>query len=223
MPKLTNAELTKRLNAAEAMLAGNTAVLPSAAAAVVVAGVLGTDAQSAIIASLVNALATRDKSANLITDVCSVVYGYTKGAELSESDRETIKSACVTEKTYPNKDTLKSRRTDVEAILKAHARLPEAIKAYQAANNGRGDWHDGLRIARLLNNAKKNLTVADAVKEALPEVGPELTEEQKKTKAALDCLERTSKALKAFATKFPQHGTATQAFCAQVNLNLFGK
>lgn len=122
---------------------------------------LSTTARSAIVSSYVDALSQNESTGSLVTQVCDVARKYTKGEDISDEDRSAIVTDIARAKGWKGKSA-KSRCSEVNVVLKAHASLPEAIELYRTKAK-RVQWHDGMKLARRLNAGD---TIAQAVKAA---------------------------------------------------------
>ena len=85
-----------------------------------------------------------------------------KGEEIPEDDRKAIVSDIARAKGWTGKSA-KSRKSECNVILKAYAKLGEAIKAFSKKAK-RMQWHDAMKLARQLN---KGATIQKAVSFAM--------------------------------------------------------
>ena len=122
---------------------------------------LTATARSAIVSSFVDALSANESTGSLVTQVCDVARKYTKGADIADDDRSAIVSDIAKARGWKGKSA-KSRCSEVNVVLRAHASLPEAIDAYRSRAK-RCQWHDSMKLARRLNAGD---SIAAAVKAA---------------------------------------------------------
>lgn len=122
---------------------------------------LSSTARSAIVSSFVEALAANESTGSLVTQVCDVARKYTKGEDFSDEDRSAIVSDIAKARGWKGASA-KSRCSEVNVVLKAHASLPEAIGAFKSKAK-RCQWHDSMKIARRLNAGD---SITQAVKAA---------------------------------------------------------
>lgn len=123
---------------------------------------LSTAARSAIVSSYVKALDAHMTSGSLVTQVCETAMRYMKGEEIPEDDRKAIVSDIARAKGWTGKSA-KSRMSECNVILKAYAKLGEAIEAFSTKAK-RMQWHDAMKLARQLN---KGATIQKAVSFAM--------------------------------------------------------
>lgn len=122
---------------------------------------LSTTARSAIVSSFVDALSQNESTGSLVTQVCDTARKYLKGAAISDEDRSAIVSDIAKARGWKG-PSLRSRASEVNVVLKAYNKLPEAIEAYRAKAK-RVQWHDSMKLARRLNAGD---TIAQAVRAA---------------------------------------------------------
>lgn len=122
---------------------------------------LSATARSAIVAAYVEALSTNESTGSLVTQVCDVARKYTKGEAFSDEARSAIVSDIARARGWKGASA-KSRCSEVNVVLKAHATLPEAIESYRTKAK-RCQWHDSMKLARRLNAGD---TIAQAVRAA---------------------------------------------------------
>src|SRR5690606_32033765 len=101
---------------------------------------LSTTARSAIVSSYVKALNAHEPSGSLVTQVCETAMRYMKGEEIPEDDRKAIVADIARAKGWKGKSA-KSRISECNVILKAYAKLGEALEAFSAKAK-RVQWHD---------------------------------------------------------------------------------
>lgn len=123
---------------------------------------LSTAARSAIVASYVKALDAHETSGSLVTQVCETAMRYLKGEEIPEDDRKAIIADIARAKAWTGKSA-KSRMSECNVILRAYAKLGEAIEAFRAKAK-RMQWHDAMKLARRINAGD---TIQQAVRFAL--------------------------------------------------------
>lgn len=122
---------------------------------------LSSTARSAIVSSFVEALSANESTGSLVTQVCDVARKYTKGEDFSDEDRSAIVADISKARGWKGASA-KSRCSEVNVVLKAHASLPEAIESYRTKAK-RCQWHDSMKLARRLNAGD---TIGQAVKAA---------------------------------------------------------
>ncbi len=122
---------------------------------------LTSTARSAIVSSFVEALSANESTGSLVTQVCDVARKYTKGEDFSDEDRSAIVSDIAKARGWKGA-SMKSRTSEVNVVLKAHADLPEAIDLFSKKAK-RVQWHDSMKLARRINAGD---TIAQAVKAA---------------------------------------------------------
>jgi hypothetical protein len=110
---------------------------------------LSTAARSAIVSSYVKALDAHETSGSLVTQVCETANRYMKGEEIPEEDRKAIIADIARAKGWKGASA-KSRMSECNVILKAYAKLGEAIEMYRAKTK-RVQWHDSMKLARRIN------------------------------------------------------------------------
>jgi len=123
---------------------------------------LSTAARSAIVASYVKALDAHETSGSLVTQVCDTAHKYLKGEEIPEEDRKAIVADIARAKGWKGASA-KSRMSECNVILRAYAKLGEAIEAFRTKAK-RMQWHDAMKLARRLNAGD---TIAQAVAYAM--------------------------------------------------------
>ena len=110
---------------------------------------LSATARSAIVAAYIDALSANESTGSLVTQVCDVARKYTKGEAFSDDARTAIVADIAKARGWKG-PSLKSRASEVNVVLKAHAQLPEAIDAFRTKAK-RVQWHDSMKLARRLN------------------------------------------------------------------------
>src|SRR5690606_13447938 len=95
---------------------------------------LSTAARSAIVSSYVKALDAHETSGSLVAQVCETAMRYMKGEEIPEEDRRAIVADIARAKKWTGKSA-KSRMSECNVILRAYAKLGEAIEAFRAKAN----------------------------------------------------------------------------------------
>lgn len=111
---------------------------------------LSSTARSAIVSSFVDALSTNETTSSLVTQVCDVARKYLKGEPITDDDRADICADIASARGWKPK-VMKQRKSEVNTVLKAYSKLPEAIKLLSTKNNGRAQWHDSMKLARRIN------------------------------------------------------------------------
>lgn len=122
---------------------------------------LTSTARSAIVSSFVEALSANESTGSLVTQVCDVARKYTKGEDFSDEDRSAIVADIAKARGWKG-PSMKSRCSEVNVVLKAHASLPEAIESFRTKAK-RCQWHDSMKMARRLNAGD---SITQAVKAA---------------------------------------------------------
>ncbi len=123
---------------------------------------LSATARSAIVAAYVEALTTNESTGSLVTQVCDAANKYMHGEPIATGDRTAIAADIAKARGWKG-TSLKSRISEVNVVLRAYDRLPEAIEGFTQRAK-RCQWHDSMKIARRLN---KGDSVAKAIKAAL--------------------------------------------------------
>jgi hypothetical protein len=167
---------------------------------------LSTTARSAIVASYVDALSANESTGSLVTQVCDVARKYTKGADIAEEDRSAIVADISKARGWKGKSA-KSRCSEVNVVLRAHASLPEAIEAYRAKAKS-VQWHDSMKLARRINAGD---SITQAVKAAFVSGG---------SGAKVSPSGRTAGALKAWYKAEPRKREAILKAAELLNIKL---
>lgn len=113
---------------------------------------------SHIVSTFVNALTAAENTGSLVTSVCEAAAKHYKGEEIAKSDLDALVEEIAKSRGWKDA-ALKSRSSEVRAILKSYVELPEAVEAYKAKAK-RCDWHTMLTLAR-------RLVAGDSVKTAV--------------------------------------------------------
>lgn len=167
---------------------------------------LSTTARSAIVSSFVDALSANESTGSLVTQVCDVARKYTKGEDISDEDRSAIVSDIAKARGWKGASA-KSRTSECNVVLKAHATLPEAIDAYRAKAK-RVQWHDSMKLARRLN-------AGDSVTQAVKAAFATGTQSKKSTPSG-----RVAGALKAWFKDEPRKQKAILEAAALLGIKL---
>jgi broad specificity phosphatase PhoE len=125
--------------------------------------ILDTSARSAIASTFSKALDTVENGASNFTQVCNIAARFLKGKPCPKADQDSI-AEDIAERRGWKAMTREVRKSEVRVILRAYVNLPEAVEAFRKRMKA-CSWHEGMKLARLLNTHKGNvkLAVADAV------------------------------------------------------------
>lgn len=168
--------------------------------------ILTGTARSAIVSSFVEALTTNESTGSLVTQVCDTAHKYLKGADMSDDDRKAIVADITKAKGWKGA-SVKARSSECNVVLRAYAKLPEAIQAYRNKAR-RVQWHDSMKLARRLNAGD---SIAAAVRSAFT-TG---TQSKKSTPSG-----RVAGALKAWFKSVPAKRDAILKAAALLNIKL---
>ncbi len=112
--------------------------------------IVSASVHNRIVTAFSSALATRESTGSLVTQVCDIANTALRGAEIPSAERKLIVADIAESRGWEGK-TLKSRSSEVNVVLKAYAKLGEAVKQFTKKNEGRCEWHDSMKLARRLN------------------------------------------------------------------------
>lgn len=111
--------------------------------------VLSITARSAIVSAYVDALDSVENTGSLVTQVCDKAQQYMKGEPFADDDRKAIVLDISKARGWKGA-SVKSRQSEVNVILKAYAKLPDAIAALSSKAK-KCQWHDSMKLARRIN------------------------------------------------------------------------
>lgn len=122
---------------------------------------LAVGARNKISSAIVSALSAYENTGLQLTGVCETLQSSLHGQAIGDEDSKSIIGAVARAKGWKGA-SLKVRSSEVGAILRAYATLPEAVESYKNCN-GHCDMPSALRMARFLNRGD---SVKQAVKKA---------------------------------------------------------
>lgn len=121
-----------------------------------------------IVSSLSTTYASYETGGSLVTHVCDVMMSALKGEEIPKDARKLIIADVASARGWKDK-ALRARSSEVNVVLKAYAKLGEAVKLFTKKNGGRCQWHDTMKLARRINagdSVSQAITAAFAKGEA---------------------------------------------------------
>jgi hypothetical protein len=122
------------------------------------APLLNTAARGAIVRAFSDAFDSAENTGSVLTQVCNVAHKYIGDGTLTDDDTSAIVRGIVEHRRWP-KDQVPARSSEVRTILAAHATLPRAIAAFRERVRV-CNWHQAVKLAREIRNAKGNITKA---------------------------------------------------------------
>lgn len=123
--------------------------------------VLNATARSAIVHSFVQSYDAAENTGSHVTHVCDTARRFLKGDPVSKDDADAIIKDVANKRGWKG-DTLRARSSEVRIVLRAYAKLPEAMESLKAKVKS-CTWHAGLKLARALNG-KAEGNIAKAVR-----------------------------------------------------------
>ena len=115
-----------------------------------IASALSSAAVTAIGATFADALTQRDTSGSLVIQTCETAHKYAKGAALLDDDVTNITNSVASIKGWSGASA-RSRISECKVVLRAYAKLPEAVREFTKKNTGKCQWHDSMKLARRIN------------------------------------------------------------------------
>jgi hypothetical protein len=119
---------------------------------------MSNSAIKSVSAAFVAALASVDSTGHAVTTVCNAARAAFKGETIDDDDMKGIVTNIADARGWKGV-TRKVRTSECRAVLETYTLLPEATKKLNAATF---TYHDALKLARCIRNAKGNISKAIA-------------------------------------------------------------